>query len=146
MGIFKKKDNEIQLIHIQGLPALQNQLMDVIINKIERKIYFIEKAKVNKKEYSIFLNDIKFSGMLTEEVSKPRSSLGRAIAGGLLFGTTGAVVGAVSGVKDKTKKESYYVIEYNECENTKFIQMALAGDFRITKFDSLLKSLTNQNQ
>lgn len=145
MGIFKKKDNEIQLSHIKGLPVLQNQLMDVVINEQEHKICFKEKMKASPKEYSIFFSDIIFSGMLTEEVSKQRSSIGRAIAGGLLFGHTGAVVGAISGIKDKTKKESYYVIEYNECENTKFIQMALAGDFRIVKFDSLLKSLTNQN-
>lgn len=144
MGIFKKKDNEIQLIHIKGLPALQNQMMDVVIDEAERKIYFKEKMKADKKEYSMALEDINFSGMLTEEISKQRSSIARAIAGGLLFGSTGAVVGAVSGLKDKTKKESFFIIEYTKDGNTQFIQMALAGDFRITKFNSLLKSLTNQ--
>lgn len=45
-----------------------------------------------------------FYGQETEVVKKDRSVIGRAVAGGLLFGGVGAVVGGMSGVGKKEKE------------------------------------------
>lgn len=56
-----------------------------------------------------------FYGYREEIVEKNRSVIGRAVAGGLLFGGLGAVVGAVSGTGTKKAKQidRYLVISYN---------------------------------
>lgn len=50
-----------------------------------------------------------------EELKISKSPIGRAVVGGLLFGRTGAVVGAISGSSEKVKKERnfYLIISYN---------------------------------
>lgn len=55
-----------------------------------------------------------FYGYREEIVEKNRSVIGRAVAGGLLFGGLGAVVGAVSGTGTKGTKQidRYFVISY----------------------------------
>lgn len=55
-----------------------------------------------------------FYGLETEVVEKDRSVIGRAVAGGLLFGGVGAVVGGISGVGKKEKKVTklLFIISY----------------------------------
>lgn len=50
------------------------------------------------------------------EVQKDKSVLGRAAVGGLLFGKTGAILGGMSGVGQKTKKEykGYLYVSYKQ--------------------------------
>ena len=60
-----------------------------------------------------------------QKVSKSKSPIGRAVAGGLLFGGVGAVVGAVSGTTAKTKNEYhfYVIINYTSKDGEdKFLQ------------------------
>ena len=55
-----------------------------------------------------------FYGMQSEIVEKNKSTIGRAVAGGLLFGGAGAVVGAISGsgTKKKTVNKFMFIISY----------------------------------
>ena len=55
-----------------------------------------------------------FHGMQSEIVEKNKSSIGRAVAGGLLFGGAGAIVGAISGTgtKQKTVNKLMFIISY----------------------------------
>lgn len=57
-----------------------------------------------------------FYGMESELQTKQKSPIGRAVAGGLLFGGVGAVVGAVSGIgtKQKTVNKFYFAISYTD--------------------------------
>jgi len=50
----------------------------------------------------------------TELIEKSRSVIGRGIAGGLVFGPVGAIVGGLSGTKNKQKKKqhSYLILNY----------------------------------
>lgn len=55
-----------------------------------------------------------YYGLQTEITEKSKSVIGRAVAGGLLFGGVGAVVGAVSGTgsKDVKTKKFMFIISY----------------------------------
>jgi hypothetical protein len=57
-----------------------------------------------------------FHGYKTEVAQKSKSPIGRALAGGILFGGAGAVVGAISGVGNKEKKDTklYLIISYTD--------------------------------
>ena len=87
-----------------GLPlAKQNQLQTLKYEQIKDVVY---------------TSDI-------QKVSKSKSPIGRAVAGGLLFGGVGAVVGAVSGTSTKTKSEYhfYVIINYTSKDGEdKFLQ------------------------
>jgi hypothetical protein len=48
-----------------------------------------------------------FYGIETEIKAEEKSSIGRALTGGVLFGGVGAIVGAVSGVGTKQKKKAF---------------------------------------
>lgn len=52
----------------------------------------------------------------TELTSKDKSVIGRAIVGGLLFGSVGAVVGGISGTGQKIEKKRkfYFAVAYAE--------------------------------
>lgn len=55
-----------------------------------------------------------YYGVETEIVSKNKSVIGRAVAGGILFGGVGALVGAASGTQQKQvkKRKNVFVISY----------------------------------
>jgi hypothetical protein len=83
-----------------------------------------------------------FHGYKTEIANRPGSPLKRAVVGGLLFGGVGAVVGAVSADKDRTKKEShlYFIISYTSSTGEdRYIQFE---DTRLYKGKKLANTLT----
>ena len=69
--------------------------------------HLIIKGGISKQEITLNYNQITdvFYGYKTEMVEQNKSVIGRAVAGGLLFGGVGAVVGAVSGTGSKEKAE-----------------------------------------
>ena len=85
------------------------------------------KSPVLKQEITLNYNQITdvFYGLETEIIEKNKSVIGRAVAGGILFGSLGAVVGGISGTGTKTKKERhfYFIISYTSSTGEdKFIQ------------------------
>lgn len=90
-----------------------------------------------------------FYGLQTEVVEKSKSVIGRAVAGGLLFGGIGAVVGGISGTGTKGKKERhfYFIISYTSSTGEdKFIQFEDTRLYRGAKVASELKRLCNINE
>lgn len=90
------------------------------IVKISSNVSLIEKEKIiilNKNEYHfediIGCELIEDGNSITSISSKKKSSLGKAVAGGVLFGGVGAIIGGTSG---KTKSTA---IETNYCNNLK---------------------------
>ncbi len=63
------------------------------------------------------ITDIEY-GSRTDIVEKNKSIIGRAVAGGILLGGLGAVIGAVSGTGKKEKKEThfYFIISYTSSD------------------------------
>lgn len=87
-----------------------------------------------------------FYGLQTEITQVNKSSIGRAVAGGLLFGGVGAVVGAVSGTGTKNKKERhfYFIISYTSSTGEeKFIQFEDTRLYKGAKVAAKLKELCN---
>lgn len=87
-----------------------------------------------------------FYGLQTEIVTTGKSVIGRAVAGGLLFGGVGAVVGAVSGSGTKQKKERrfYFIISYtSSAGEDKFIRFEDTRLYRGSKVAAKLKELCN---
>ena len=83
-----------------------------------------------------------YYGLETEITQVNKSVIGRAVAGGLLFGGVGAVVGGISGTgtKDKKERHFYFIISYGE---DKFIQFEDTRLYRGVKVASQLKKLCN---
>lgn len=86
-----------------------------------------------------------FHGLQTEIVEKDRSVIGRAVAGGLLFGGLGAVVGGMSGVgrkKEAQVSKLVLVISYTSKDGEDaFLQFEDARRYKGKKLAAKLKEL-----
>ena len=102
---------------------------------------FMKKAPITLQYSQI--TDV-YYGVETEIVEKNKSSIGRAVAGGLLFGGVGAVVGAVSGVGKKEKKvqKFLFIISYtSSAGEDKFLQFEDTRLYKGPKLSAKLKEL-----
>lgn len=116
MGLFggKTKDGNIKtaLNHQSGLPGVDRELVvDAILDEDKQMITFQVKFYKDKPPINLPLSKITSTGFTSGEIIKEANAVGRAITGGLLFGSTGAIVGALT-AKDKKKKIYYRVINY----------------------------------
>lgn len=147
MGIFSSKKGSIisdsfQLLETVG--QLQADLMvDVALydDYLELTAPFMKKTPITLKYAQI--TDV-FYGLQTEVVQKSKSPIGRAVAGGLLFGGVGAVVGAVSGTGKKEKKVSkfYFIISYtSSAGEEKLLQFEDTRLYKGRKVANKLKEL-----
>lgn len=116
MGILSKitgKKETITVImeHRSGLPNFpKTAQVNMILDESEEAIIF--KAFANKKLPSVTLKFEKIVSAVSmnEEEFEKQSKIGRAAVGGLLFGKTGAVVGAVTAGEKKNKYIVYCFI------------------------------------
>lgn len=87
-----------------------------------------------------------FYGFETKLVELKKSVIGRALIGGLLFGSAGSNVGAISGLGTKTKKEKhlYLIISYTGSDGEdKFIQFEDTRKYKGDKLSQKLKEFAN---
>lgn len=108
----------------------------------------LEIISLQKRKLILNYNQITdlYYGGKTELVQEPKSVIGRAALGGLLFGNTGAIVGAVSGSGSKTKKEYhfYFIISYTSSEGEeKYVQFEDTRNYKGLKLYKKLKELTH---
>jgi hypothetical protein len=85
-----------------------------------------------------------YYGLETEITQKNKSVIGRAIAGGLLFGGAGMVVGSVSGVGTKDKKtiKRVFIISYTGSSgNNDFLQFEDTRAYKGQKLANKLKEM-----
>ena len=90
-----------------------------------------------------------YYGVETEITSKNKSVIGRAVAGGLLFGGVGAVVGAVSGTGTKTTKDKKFVFVISYTSSTgedAFITFEDTRLYKGVKVAGKLKELTKTSE
>lgn len=87
-----------------------------------------------------------FYGGKTELAQKPKSVIGRALVGGMIFGGAGAVIGAVSGTGTKTEKKThlYFIISYTSSDGEdKYIQFEDTRMYKGFKLSKKLKEFTH---
>lgn len=152
MGLFskKKKDNNLvttSLNFYDGLDLFfKGEKLDVIYNKEDKKLIIKSKFKLKDtgeyKEHTININEITKAAFMSEQdiIEKKKSVGGRAIAGGVLLGPLGAIVGGISGTGTKTKKgemKNYFIL------NT--IDKVITFDIPITNFNynNIIKEINN---
>lgn len=146
MGFFKSTKGSIISDYFQLKENVANLKAGNMVN-VE---LYDDHLDIKEVKNSVSLNysqitDI-FYGLQTEVVEQSKSVIGRAVAGGLIFGGVGAVVGAVSGTGTKEKKERhfYFIISYTSSTGEdKFIQLEDTRLYKGGKVANKLKQLCN---
>lgn len=142
MGFFKKKKGSVISEHFK---LLENVAMFSKGYMYEVALYdtYLEITSLQKKTVTLNYNQITdvFYGVETELKNKPKSVIGRAAIGGLLFGTTGAIVGAISGNNNQTKERHFYfIISYVGSDGAdKYLQFEDTRLFKGLKLSQKLK-------
>lgn len=127
MGLFTNKEKPI----VKGLfKPINDFLVFSPLTPTELALYndyltLRMPASKNKTIYSVNysqINDI-FFGVESDIVKVNKSPIGRAVAGGMIFGNTGAIVGAASGIGEKSKTNYHYdlIISYINFANQEAI-------------------------
>ena len=146
MGFFKKKKGSVISEHFK---LLENVAMFSKGYMYEVALYdtYLEITSLQKKTVTLNYNQITdvFYGVETELKNKPKSVIGRAAIGGLLFGTTGAIVGAISGNDNQTKEHHFYfIISYVGSDGVdKYLQLEDTRLFKGLKLSQKLKEFTD---
>jgi len=97
----------VNIIYISGIPGLVKKMgCKLIIDDDNINVSRFGKIKANIKIKDIIQVEAKKETDFTPSTEKDKSVIGRAIGGGLLLGPLGAVVGGMSGVGKKTKKQA----------------------------------------
>ena len=143
MGLFSKKEKPIQSFFkdVEKNTALKLELLE---DKLQIGIPGAKPEQLKTLRYEQ-IRDIAYTSDVTT-ISKSKSPIGRAIAGGLLFGGVGAVVGAVSGTGTKEKKQYkfYLIINYvSKDGEDKYLQYEDLSIGTGTKFYKALKERAN---
>ena len=150
MGFFKSKKGSIISDYFKLTDTLGVYNSGDMVDVALYDDHLIIMSPVLKQEIKLNYDQITdvFYGLETEVIEKNKSVIGRAIAGGLLLGGVGAVVGGISGTGTKTKKERhfYFIISYTSSTGEdKFIQFEDTRLYKGVKVANKLKELCNVN-
>lgn len=148
MGFFKSKKGSIISDYFKLTDTLGVYNSGDMVDVALYDDHLIVMSPVLKQEIKLNYDQITdvFYGLETEVIEKNKSVIGRAIAGGLLLGGVGAVVGGISGTGTKTKKERhfYFIISYTSSTGEdKFIQFEDTRLYKGVKVANKLKELCN---
>lgn len=108
------------------------------------KVPFSKDKTIYKIDYNQ-ITDV-YYGIETEIVKSSKSPIGRAVVGGLLFGDTGAVVGAISGIGEKEKKNYIrkFIISYTSSDGQeKFLNFDDTRAYKGKKLSKKLKEMAD---
>lgn len=150
MGLFSKTKGSIISDAFKLCENHANLTKDLMYDVALYDDYLTIKVAFGKQEATLKYSQITdvFYGLETEIVEKNKSVIGRAVAGGLIFGGIGAVVGGISGTGTKAKKERhfYFIISYVSSDGEdKFIQFEDTRLYKGAKVAGELKKLCNIN-
>ncbi len=121
MSIFGKKnkngDRSVNLSFVDGVDAYsRGSAIALSIDNTNECITITSRLIKGKPPVHLKLEQITGVDVISEKeiIEKSRSTVGRAVAGGVLFGSLGAIVGGMSGVGNSHKSETHYfmVISY----------------------------------
>ena len=119
MGIFGKKNKDgnrsVNLTYIDGTESYsKGTAVEISLNDENKNMQM--KARVYKKP-AVFLPFEHITGVevISEKdiVEKSKSTVGRAVVGGVVLGPLGAIIGGMSGIGNKSKSDTHYFIVVN---------------------------------
>lgn len=142
MGLFSKKP--ITKANFKKVETNTFFTLELLEDKLQIGLPLAKPDQVQTLRYEQ-IKDVVYTSDI-QKVSKSKSPIGRAVAGGLLFGGVGAVVGAVSGTTTKTKNEYhfYVIINYTSKDGEeKFLQYEDMSTINGKKFIDELKNRCN---
>lgn len=136
MGIFGKKNKEgnmaVNLNYIDGIESY-NKGTAVVLSLNDENKSMEMKARVYKKP-PVFLQLEQITGVevISEKdiIEKGKSTIGRAMVGGVFLGPLGAIVGGMSGIGNKNKSETHYfmIVNYkSKDEEIKVLSFEIVG-------------------
>lgn len=97
----------VNITYLNGIPGLLKKMgCKLIIDDDNVNVSRFGKIKANISVKDIIQIEAKKETDFTPSEEKDKSVIGRAIVGGLLLGSLGAMVGGMSGVGKKTKKQA----------------------------------------
>ena len=130
MGLFRKKEKSSKVKFVEGIDVFTKG-EEITISLDEEKECLVMK-NINKKIGDVYL---KYEQVIMakymherEIVEVNKSTIGRAVVGGLLLGEVGALVGTISsaGTKKKEKLKAYVIINYKDSN----------GEIKVLSFDA----------
>jgi len=144
MGLFgskKDKSEKMLMVHYDGIPSFRaNCPCHMILDEENSCLRFEKFGSKDSAPVSLPLCKITKVGSVNVEEIEQQSKVGRAIVGGLLFGKTGAVLGALS-AGEKKKINMVYIINYVSDGEAKSISLKENGNLNYFKFQKRLKEL-----
>lgn len=148
MGLFTKTKGSIISDAFKLCETHANLTKDLMYDVALYDDHLTIKVAFGKQEATLKYSQITdvFYGLETEVTQVSKSVIGRAVAGGLLFGGVGAIVGGISGAGTKAKKERkfYFIISYTSSTGEdKFIQFEDTRLYKGAKVAAKLKELCN---
>lgn len=152
MGLFSKKEKVIKTIGklecgIDDAP--KGRLFNIILKEDENKVLF--ECGKNFPQINLMIDKITGATVISEKeiVEKGKSVTGRAIAGGVLLGPLGILVGGMSGIGNKSKTETkyYIVFNYNSNDGVKILSFeTMKNDLSYWKFIDKLNHLLKKEE
>ncbi|EJO5349569.1 hypothetical protein NRP93_003751 [Clostridium botulinum] len=154
MGFFSKKNKNrsIGVLLVDGLSIYSRDvILQITLNNENECLTINSKIFKNIPDVNLKYEKIIDANIITrhELVKQSKSVVGRAAVGGLLLGSLGATVGAMSGTGTKTDDqiEYYFVVNYrNKDEELKVLSFKIVGFSIWRPFIKELKSKINIKQ
>ena len=150
MGFLKSKKGSVisdyfKLLHDVGT-FKNGATVDVALYDDHLEITPMSKKGTSKVSLAYSKITDVFHGRSGELIQKQKSVIGRAVAGGLLFGGIGAVVGAVSGTGTKEAQDPtlYLIISYTDSDgNEQYLQFEDTRNYHGRKLAKTLRELAD---
>lgn len=141
INFFKGKTNDgnskVIMIHYSGLPSFPKKaICDMILNPADKTLIFKIRNQKDAPQIILPLSKIKSADNIKMTVQQ--SKVEQAIAGGILFGKIGAIIGAMT-ADERESLKAMYVITYNSDEEEKHIILKENGNLNFNKFQKELK-------
>ena len=151
MGLFGKKEIEsIECPHVKGLPSVNaGRLCKIFIDGDSLKVSIADGGVVKIKWGKTFTipikNVISFDVVSQKEIAqKSKSVIGRGIAGGLIFGPVGAIIGGMSGIGAKEQKNTQYFVNIAFYDSNDQMHVIIFKDITALRSMNFAEKFTKQ--
>ena len=129
------------MYHYNGLPGLkENVPCNMFLDEENHCLRFELFSSKDKSTIELPLNKIINAKLINVEEIEQQSKIGRAVVGGILFGSAGAIIGAMS-AGEKKKIKTMYIINYTSNDEEKVIILQEKGNINYFKFQKRLTEL-----